>query len=514
MHSDLCVPSCSAVEDCTITVSSSNNSSNCNSSSCIKRTRSDSDCTKFISIDSESEWEDENDANYDSNGKIARLQNVEEQMKLGKCSEVPNENGTRVTYEESSTELFPFPSSNGSDGMNTCLTKILPSKGFSNNNHKIRELEDESEKNKIQSEPIVSQTVVRRVTRRKRALPERGSEEWKQQRKVEASNRTKRAANRHRCPYCSYTAAFPSKVKRHMENKHSGLHQCSVCNVKFDQYTDLRAHIAKQHPKKEHQCEYCDYTSSVSLVLISSTNLIDLEYIKSHLLKVHSKNFPAYPSLKTHARYSSGTLLYSLLSINLYILAFLVIYNLTFCLKICVSAKLPLQIGFLIITSLITTKSCARADHSVCSLQTQSDTVTTTTTTTELDESLISDSECQLLERERKWVNFIIFTSIEILVIWMTAEHHIAVNNATSHFLRVVASQYIYRNIIKRAYVTTHRLVIFFLLINLMLIKRNASHYKSKNNYTDPLSHLYACSIYYNVVTVITVVQHNIYFNA
>uniref|UniRef100_A0A1I7WAY5 BPTI/Kunitz inhibitor domain-containing protein n=1 Tax=Heterorhabditis bacteriophora TaxID=37862 RepID=A0A1I7WAY5_HETBA len=186
MHSDLCVPSCSAVEDCTITVSSSNNSSNCNSSSCIKRTRSDSDCTKFISIDSESEWEDENDANYDSNGKIARLQNVEEQMKLGKCSEVPNENGTRVTYEESSTELFPFPSSNGSDGMNTCLTKILPSKG-----RNLIKFRTNSESNCCKTW-LYRKEVVRNGNNK-------------------GNNRTKRAANRHRLSVYNFEIICSSK---------------------------------------------------------------------------------------------------------------------------------------------------------------------------------------------------------------------------------------------------------------------------------------------------------------
>ncbi|WKX94305.1 hypothetical protein Q1695_011506 [Nippostrongylus brasiliensis] len=95
--------------------------------------------------------------------------------------------------------------------------------------------------------------------RPRRALPTIGTLERKEVLAEDAKRRYEEAAKRHRCPYCSYSAPFPSVVRRHITNKHNGSHVCSKCEKRFDNFSVLRCHIAEEH-RKLHRCPHCSYS--------------------------------------------------------------------------------------------------------------------------------------------------------------------------------------------------------------------------------------------------------------
>ncbi|KAE9412830.1 hypothetical protein Angca_003767, partial [Angiostrongylus cantonensis] len=64
------------------------------------------------------------------------------------------------------------------------------------------------------------------------------------------------------CPFCSYCAPFPSKVKRHIVNRHSKAHSCSKCDRHFDNFSELRVHVSVEHPKIHH-CQFCSFSHKV-----------------------------------------------------------------------------------------------------------------------------------------------------------------------------------------------------------------------------------------------------------
>ncbi|KAK6734761.1 hypothetical protein RB195_018137 [Necator americanus] len=94
----------------------------------------------------------------------------------------------------------------------------------------------------------------------RRVLPAKGTEEKTNILKIDARRRTQESAGRYSCPFCDYCAPFPSKVKRHIVNKHSDSHLCSDCNKRFDTFLLLRKHCSTEHPKL-HRCQFCDFSN-------------------------------------------------------------------------------------------------------------------------------------------------------------------------------------------------------------------------------------------------------------
>ncbi|KAK6039341.1 zinc finger, C2H2 type [Cooperia oncophora] len=117
---------------------------------------------------------------------------------------------------------------------------------------------------------------LKEVSQPRRVLPKVGTKERKAILAEDAKRRTRDSANKYRCPHCTYSAPFPSKIKRHIHNKHSGSHSCSKCGKKFDEYSELRAHVAKEHPTV-HRCQYCQFSNKI------------LAEVRKHTVSNHEK---------------------------------------------------------------------------------------------------------------------------------------------------------------------------------------------------------------------------------
>ncbi|RCN43449.1 hypothetical protein ANCCAN_10575, partial [Ancylostoma caninum] len=93
-------------------------------------------------------------------------------------------------------------------------------------------------------------------------LSQKGSRQRTEVLERDARRRIQELAGKYICPCCDYCASFPSKVKRHMANKHSDSHLCSKCNMRFDTFSMLRKHVSSEHPKVHH-CEYCSFSHKI-----------------------------------------------------------------------------------------------------------------------------------------------------------------------------------------------------------------------------------------------------------
>ncbi|KAH7716348.1 zinc finger protein [Aphelenchoides avenae] len=49
---------------------------------------------------------------------------------------------------------------------------------------------------------------------------------------------------------CGQSFQFPNQMKLHFESRHACRHECSKCELAFNDHTDLRRHISEQHSKK------------------------------------------------------------------------------------------------------------------------------------------------------------------------------------------------------------------------------------------------------------------------
>lgn len=84
------------------------------------------------------------------------------------------------------------------------------------------------------------------------------------------------------CMYCDYKSADSSNLKTHVKTKHS--HElpfrCERCGQTFSEEEELTQHAATHEDPRGHQCSHCDHRSS---------NSSDL---KRHIISVHTKDYP------------------------------------------------------------------------------------------------------------------------------------------------------------------------------------------------------------------------------
>ncbi|KAK5975862.1 hypothetical protein GCK32_005763 [Trichostrongylus colubriformis] len=155
--------------------------------------------------------------------------------------------------------------------------------------------------------------------RERRVLPEVGTKQRKEILAEDAKRRIRDAANRHSCPHCAYSAPFPSKVRRHISNKHSGSHLCSECGKRFDEFSKLRAHVAQEHPVI-HRCQYCQFSHKVLAEVrkhaianhqkgvactVAGCNMrVARRRLKNHLQTMHPESVPSACSLDVHSKIS------------------------------------------------------------------------------------------------------------------------------------------------------------------------------------------------------------------
>ncbi|KAK6027806.1 zinc finger, C2H2 type [Ostertagia ostertagi] len=87
------------------------------------------------------------------------------------------------------------------------------------------------------------------------------------------------SANRHTCPYCTYSAPFPSKVKRHINNRHSEIiyERCTPDSVPSACPRDVHSKVSSAGDVLRLMCPHCDFITS------------DLEDFNSHLMNVHER---------------------------------------------------------------------------------------------------------------------------------------------------------------------------------------------------------------------------------
>lgn len=84
------------------------------------------------------------------------------------------------------------------------------------------------------------------------------------------------------CAYCDYKSADSSNLKTHVKTKHSRElpFRCERCGQTFGEEEELTQHAATHEDARGHQCSHCDHRSS---------NSSDL---KRHIISVHTKDYP------------------------------------------------------------------------------------------------------------------------------------------------------------------------------------------------------------------------------
>ncbi|XP_072901711.1 zinc finger X-chromosomal protein-like isoform X1 [Hemitrygon akajei] len=94
--------------------------------------------------------------------------------------------------------------------------------------------------------------------------------------------RTHTGEKPYQCQYCDYKSADASNLKTHMKTKHSKdlPFKCEHCLMTFTDAKELQKHTAIHQGHKTHQCTHCDHRSS---------NSSDL---KRHIISVHTKDYP------------------------------------------------------------------------------------------------------------------------------------------------------------------------------------------------------------------------------
>ncbi|XGW12437.1 hypothetical protein V3C99_013272 [Haemonchus contortus] len=212
-----------------------------------------------------------------------------------KCNSSPKEDSDQTSREPSS-EKFE----------NACSEKIetvetVPSPASNSN---------EAKRGRVDSPNPASPSIpcTGKAKQSRRSLPKVGTKERKEILAEDAKRRLRDSANRHTCPHCSYSAPFPNKIKRHINNKHSESHSCSKCGKRFNDFVELRAHVAAVHPAA-HRCKFCQFSSKV-LAEVRKHTLANHEkgivctvagcnmrvarwHLKHHLRTVHLERLPA-----------------------------------------------------------------------------------------------------------------------------------------------------------------------------------------------------------------------------
>lgn len=84
------------------------------------------------------------------------------------------------------------------------------------------------------------------------------------------------------CMYCDYKSADSSNLKTHVKTKHSRElpFRCERCGQTFAEEEELTQHATTHDDARGHQCSHCDHRSS---------NSSDL---KRHIISVHTKDYP------------------------------------------------------------------------------------------------------------------------------------------------------------------------------------------------------------------------------
>nr|XP_056715225.1 zinc finger protein 711 isoform X4 [Euleptes europaea] len=86
----------------------------------------------------------------------------------------------------------------------------------------------------------------------------------------------------HQCSHCDHKSTNSSDLKRHIISVHTKdfPHKCEVCEKGFHRPSELKKHSESHKGKKIHQCRHCDFKTSDPFVL------------SGHILSVHTKDLP------------------------------------------------------------------------------------------------------------------------------------------------------------------------------------------------------------------------------
>ncbi|KAL1248744.1 hypothetical protein QQF64_022062 [Cirrhinus molitorella] len=99
---------------------------------------------------------------------------------------------------------------------------------------------------------------------------------------------THEEAKTHQCTHCDHKSSNSSDLKRHIISVHTKdyPHKCEVCGKGFHRPSELKKHSAAHKAKKLHQCRHCNFKIADPFVL------------SRHILSVHTKEQQAFPDKK------------------------------------------------------------------------------------------------------------------------------------------------------------------------------------------------------------------------
>ncbi|XP_043082298.1 zinc finger Y-chromosomal protein 1 isoform X2 [Puntigrus tetrazona] len=100
---------------------------------------------------------------------------------------------------------------------------------------------------------------------------------------------THEEAKTHQCTHCDHKSSNSSDLKRHIISVHTKdyPHKCEVCGKGFHRPSELKKHSAAHKAKKLHQCRHCNFKIADPFVL------------SRHILSVHTKEQQAFPDKKS-----------------------------------------------------------------------------------------------------------------------------------------------------------------------------------------------------------------------
>uniref|UniRef100_A0A673G6F0 Zinc finger Y-chromosomal protein 1-like n=1 Tax=Sinocyclocheilus rhinocerous TaxID=307959 RepID=A0A673G6F0_9TELE len=96
---------------------------------------------------------------------------------------------------------------------------------------------------------------------------------------------THEEAKTHQCTHCDHKSSNSSDLKRHIISVHTKdyPHKCEVCGKGFHRPSELKKHSAAHKVKKLHQCRHCNFKIADPFVL------------SRHILSAHTKEQQAFP---------------------------------------------------------------------------------------------------------------------------------------------------------------------------------------------------------------------------